>query len=58
MPAGGAAEPAEQLRVNDAEPAQASMVTAGSGTIGMCSVTRSPVFRPTEIRSPAADSFT
>ena len=38
--------------------AQASMVTASSGTIGMCSVTRSPAFRPSEPRSSAANSFT
>jgi hypothetical protein len=38
--------------------AQASMVTASSGTIGMCSVTRSPLFRPSESRSTAANSFT
>ena len=38
--------------------AQASMVTGSSGTIGMCSVTRSPVFRPSESRSTAANSLT
>ena len=38
--------------------AQASIVTGSSGTIGMCSVTRSPVFSPSESRSTAANSFT
>ena len=38
--------------------AQASMVTGSSGTIGMCSVTRSPVLSPAKSRSSAANSFT
>ncbi len=38
--------------------AQASMVTGSSGTIGMCRVTRSPVFRPAKSRSSAANSLT
>ena len=38
--------------------AQASMVTGSSGTMGMCSVTRSPVLRPAKSRSRAANSFT
>ena len=38
--------------------AQASMVTGSSGTIGMCSVTRSPADRPAKSRSSAANSFT
>ena len=38
--------------------AHASMVTGSSGTIGMCSVTRSPVLRPAKSRSTAANSFT
>ena len=38
--------------------AQASMVTGSSGTIGMCSVTRSPAWRPQKSRSSAANSFT
>ena len=38
--------------------AQASIVTGSSGTIGMCRVTRSPVFRPASSRSTAANSFT
>ena len=29
--------------------AQASIVTGSSGTIGMCRVTRSPVFRPSGV---------
>ena len=37
--------------------AQASMVTGSSGTIGMCSVTRSPAWRPRS-RSTAANSLT
>ena len=38
--------------------AQASIVTGSSGTIGMCSVTRSPALSPAEVRSSAANSFT
>ena len=38
--------------------AQASIVTAASGTIGMCSVTRSPADRPAKSRSSAANSLT
>ena len=38
--------------------AQASIVTGSSGTIGMCSVTRSPAFSPQKSRSSAANSFT
>ena len=38
--------------------AQASMVTGSSGTIGMCSVTRSPALSPAKSRSSAANSFT
>ncbi len=38
--------------------AQASMVTGSSGTMGMCSVTRSPADRPAKSRSSAANSFT
>ncbi len=34
------------------------MVTGSSGTIGMCSVTRSPAFRPQKSRSTAAISLT
>ena len=38
--------------------AQASIVTGSSGTIGMCSVTRSPALSPAKSRSSAANSFT
>ncbi len=38
--------------------AQASMVTGSSGTIGMCSVTRSPAVSPQKSRSSAAISLT
>jgi hypothetical protein len=38
--------------------AQASIVIGSSGTIGMCSVTRSPCFRPAKSRSTAANSLT
>ena len=38
--------------------AQASIVTGSSGTIGMCSVTRSPALSPQKSRSSAANSFT
>ena len=38
--------------------AQASITTGSSGTIGMCSVTRSPAWRPQKSRNRAANSFT
>ena len=38
--------------------AQASIVIGSSGTMGMCSVTRSPLFSLTKSRSRAANSFT
>ena len=38
--------------------AHASIATGSSGTIGMCSVTRSPAFTPPKSRSSAANSLT
>ncbi len=38
--------------------AHASMTTGSSGTIGMCSVTRSPALTPAKSRSSAANSLT
>ena len=38
--------------------AHASIMTGSSGTIGMCSVTRSPALTPPKSRSSAANSLT